>query len=111
MTPVSIEVGEHRFCVRAAQTSADRCIDWSQIVRVVAAKRDLFGRDLLCLFFETRPDGVIEVDESMAGWQNLLNALPARLPGALTADDWFARVLFPAFAESPVEVFARPPLS
>ena len=110
MTSISIEVGEHRFCVRAGQTSPARCIDWSQIVRVVAAKRDLFGRDLLCLFFETRPDTVIEVDESMAGWQNLLNALPTRLPGALNADDWFERVLFPAFNESRVEVFARRPL-
>lgn len=103
-----IDVGEDRFCVRTENGSSDRCADWTQIVRVVAAKRDLFGRDLLCLFFETRPQGVIEVNETMAGWQDLLHALPARLPGALNADDWFARVLFPAFAESPVEIFARP---
>lgn len=107
MTSISIETGDRQFCVRTGNASSDRCLDWSQIVRVVAAKRDLFGRDLLCLFFEMRPEGVIEVDESMTGWQDLLNALPARLPGALNADDWVARVLFPAFVESPVEVFAR----
>jgi hypothetical protein len=107
MTSISIEAGEGQFCVRTGNASSDRCLDWSQIVRVVAAKRDLFGRDLLCLFFETRPDTVIEVDESMSGWQELLNALPARLPGALKAEDWVGRTLFPAFAASPVEVFAR----
>lgn len=107
MMPISIEPDERQFYVRTGNAASDRCLDWSRIVRVVAAKRDLFGRDLVCLFFESSPGAVIEVDESMSGWKELLNALPARLPGALNADDWVARVLFPAFAASQVEVFAR----
>lgn len=75
--------------------------------RVVAFKRDVYAYDLLCLAFEIRPQAVLELNEEMAGWNSLIEALPQHLRGALETNEWFAKVTFPAFEVSPVVVYER----
>lgn len=104
---ISLLADDAQLRVKQAGSPQELLIDWRSIRRVVAYKRDLLTHDLLCLALELDSEEVIELDESMTGWSHLLDALPARLPGAISSADWYRRVVFPAFAESGVEVFAR----
>ena len=104
---ILLEADLHQLRVWAAETSDEKRIPWTDIRRAVAFKRDVYAHDLLCLIFELHPEGVIELDETMGGWAALIEALPARLPGALPPSEWLPRVTFPAFKETPLEIYRR----
>lgn len=92
--------------LRSPATPASRML-WTEVARAVAFKRDLGTVDCICLFF-ARADGTgIELDEEMAGWSRLIEALPQYLPGCAAWSNWFAGVAFPAFATSETEIFVR----
>jgi hypothetical protein len=82
-------------------------LPWSDIVRVWAFKRDLFAVDLVCLRFEANGDRAYEVNEEMAGWTELVAALPERIPGSLSREAILDMVVLPAFATKEVLVFER----
>ena len=80
---------------------------WSEVQRVTAFKRDCFVVDCICLVIGARDDTAIEINEEMAGWQELVEALPDYLPGCKPWHLWFSNVAFPAFAANPTEVYER----
>lgn len=82
---------------------------WSNIRLVTAFKRDLFAVDCICLRLDGT-DGVgVELNEEMAGWNRLVEALPMTLPGCKPHPEWFMAVAFPAFAANPTEIYSRNP--
>jgi hypothetical protein len=71
-------------------------LQWSEVGQVHAFKRDLFTTDLICLAFKkTGKEEYYEIHEEMAGYHDLLEILPTRLPKFTS--DWFSGVAFPAF--------------
>ena len=80
---------------------------WSEIWRATAFKRDLFTVDCICLFL-ARADGTgIELNEEMARWNSLVEALPKYLPGCKPRSEWFSIVAFPPFATNETQVYDR----
>ena len=90
-----------------SRTGDSRTMMWSEITRVTAFKRDRLVVDCLCMLIADAQGQVLEVDEEMAGWQELCEALPTRLPGAMPFHAWFMQVAFPAFATNVVEIYRR----
>lgn len=84
-------------------------LEWNDIQRIMAFKRDVYAHDLVCMLIEKAGAGSLEVNESMHGWTELVNQLPVRLPAAMRFADWFPQVTSTVFEPSPVEVFARTP--
>jgi len=82
-------------------------IAWDQITRIVAFKRDVYSHDVVCLLIETNGKNVLELNENMPGWTELVKELAIRLPSARPYSEWFTGVAFPAFAPSPTDVFVR----
>lgn len=80
---------------------------WNRISRIVAFKRDLYGSDLICLLVEQADGTVLEVNERMPGWTELVTEIPIRLPSAKPYTVWFPEVAFPAFDISRTSVFVR----
>lgn len=80
-------------------------LDWTEVNGVVAYKRDLIIVDLICIGFTTA-SGTLEVDEEMEGWNALVDALPACLPGTRNRADWWDEVVNPAFAANPTVLFS-----
>lgn len=78
-------------------TRGQQVLDWDSIVDVQAFKRDLWAVDCICLEFRATDKSVMEVNEEMAGWQELLELLPARLSGFPVFEDWFVHAAHPAF--------------
>lgn len=82
-------------------------IAWSEVVRVVAFKRDLFTVDCICLAFATADGMTTEVNEEMEKWEALTEALPKHLPGSKLWSECFSQVAFPAFATNETVIFER----
>jgi len=80
---------------------------WAEVCRAIAFKRDLFSVDLICLFLFCDDDTGIELDEEMARWSRLIEALPQHLPGCKSRSDWWSVVAFPPFATNETEVYDR----
>ncbi|WP_426164246.1 hypothetical protein [Sandarakinorhabdus sp. DWP1-3-1] len=78
-----------------------RSVRWDAVQHVVAYKRDLLTVDLLCLAIATS-DGIVEIDEDMAGYAAVEAHLCERLP---IVSDWRLDVLFPAFATNPTTLY------
>ncbi len=81
---------------------------WSDVEEVHAYKRDLFTTDLICLAFKkSGREEYYEIHEEMAGYHDLLEALPSRLPEF--AVEWFFTVAFPAFETNHQIIWKRSP--
>ena len=79
---------------------------WDLVLRVQTFKRDLFAVDLICLAIEM-PEGCVEIDEEMQGWDELLKELEQRLPGFPRWEEWWSTVAFPPFATNQAELWVR----
>jgi hypothetical protein len=82
---------------------------WSGICLVTAFKRDLFTVDCICLHFADADGTVVELNEEMAGWNRLVDALPTLLPGCKPQSEWYFAVAFPAFTANPTQIYHRTP--
>jgi hypothetical protein len=83
-------------------------LPWKRVEEVRAFKRDLFTTDLICVAFKREGrNEYIEVHEEMAGYHDLLQTLPSRLPGFTLA--WFSEVAFPAFETNHRTIWKRSP--
>src|ERR1041385_444514 len=83
-------------------------LPWSEVEEVHAYKRDLFATDLICLAFKrSGKDEYYEVHEEMAGYHDLLQVLPSRLPEF--SSEWFPAVAFPAFKTNHQIIWKRSP--
>jgi hypothetical protein len=79
---------------------------WADVRKAVAFKRDQYVVDRICIIFELS-DSALEVNEDMQGWEQLVNQLPAHLPGTRVYTDWFGEVAFPAFKTNEKAIFER----
>ena len=63
-------------------------VGWGEISKIDAYQRDQFQRnDFLVL---TLKDGsTVELNEHLAGWSEIIDALPKHLPGCLPRADWW----------------------
>ena len=84
-------------CLRIMSNKGDSSeLRWSEVEEIHAYKRDLFTTDLICLAFKkSGRDEYYEIHEEMAGYHDLLEVLPSRLPKFTL--EWFLDVAFPAF--------------
>lgn len=87
----------------SAQTSSLR---WDAVHTVIAYKRDIYSYDLICLALGNDKES-IEVNEEMQGWSELVERLPAFLPGTRPLSGWWERVAQPPFAPSVTTLFRR----
>jgi hypothetical protein len=80
-------------------------IQWCDVTKVCAFKRDLFASDLICLGIETST-ATLELDEDMDGWDALVTARPTYLYGIPAVSEWWERVAKPAFATNMTILFS-----
>jgi hypothetical protein len=66
-------------------------MDWPEVRRVAALRRDVLTDPVLCVAISD-PSNVVVLDESMEGWQGLIEALPQRLAAELSFTDWRSRI-------------------
>ena len=92
---------------RRATSAPPHRIAWSDIVRVVAFKRDLLTVDCICLAIATTDGTTTEVNEEMEGWEAFTGGLPKHLPGSKDWTECFSEVAFPAFATNETVIFER----
>lgn len=81
---------------------------WGEVTRVCVFKRDCFTVDLICMTLELNGAECAEVNEEMAGWSALIEALPVYLPGALPQYQWWQKVMLPAFELCWTQLYPRP---
>lgn len=62
-------------------------MDWPSVRRVAALRRDVLTQPVLCVAISD-PANVVVLDESMEGWQGLIEALPQRVAAELSFTDW-----------------------
>src|SRR5213082_145366 len=63
-------------------------MNWSEVCKAVAFKRDLFSVDLVCLFLSRQDGSGLELDEDMKGWKEFIAALPGFLPTCRAGEQW-----------------------
>jgi hypothetical protein len=73
---------------------------------VIAYKRNLVYLDLIGAAFGTAA-GATELNEGMPGWDQLMEALPVRLPGARSYAEAFREIATPPFAANKTTLFKR----
>jgi hypothetical protein len=88
---------------RGTQTAI---LPWNDVHTVVAYKRDVYAYDLICVALGN-DKAAIEVNEQMEGWPELVERLPAFLPGTPPLSVWWEQVAKPPFATSKTTLFTR----
>jgi hypothetical protein len=79
---------------------------WNEIEEVHAFKRDLITTDMICLEFKrSGKEQYYEVNEEMAGYQDLLQAMQKYLPGFNLS--WIPGTTLPPFATNHQTIWKR----
>ena len=81
-------------------------IDWVNIEKVIAYKRDCYSFDLMCLAIVVA-ENALEITEEIEGWDDLLDRAPGFLPGWQSKADWYQGVMLPAFKTFATTIFSR----
>ncbi len=71
-------------------------IRWESLRRAVAFKKGSRNLEQVSLVLDDG-EGMIEINEDMQGWGELLDQLPNRVPGFPTASNMLKKVVFSAF--------------
>jgi hypothetical protein len=82
-------------------------VPWSRVVSIHAFKEDLMVVDRICLRLGLGDGTTAVLSEDVAGWKDLVDALPDYLPGCLPFHEWFFAVAFPAFDPNATELYRR----
>jgi len=90
----SIRTDESRLQRTAAFTDGStRAVEmkWDDVRRVAAFRRDVMTEPVLCVAISD-PANIVVLDESMEGWQSLLNAMPRLLPESPSFTEWRTQI-------------------
>ncbi len=89
-TRTQIACNESGFVIScdSKSTQASRAINWRDVTKIVALKRDCFSTDLICLLIAT-PATTFEVNERSVGWQRFIEEAQQNLPGMLAHEVWW----------------------
>lgn len=79
---------------------------WDSVLTVHTFKRDHYIYDCICLEFET-PEGWIEIDEEMGGWDEFLDAVELMLPNFPPHSKWWHQVAVTAFETNHSKLWTR----
>lgn len=82
-------------------------LNWKDIVKLEAFKRDCFAFDLICLAMCLNDNTEVEINEEMKGWLPLVRKLPEYLSGCDEFDEWFDIVSQPPFKENLTVIYRR----
>ena len=82
--------------------------NWTEVTQVAVFKRDHFTVDCICMIFELNKTQTLEVNENMEGWNTLVKAVPVYLSGALDEEEWWNKVVAPAFEPCFTKIYSRP---
>lgn len=94
------------FCV--CDDAGEQAVRWDQVQQVTAFKRDLYTVDMLCLLLLYGVEGkILEVNEQMEGYNDLVGAMETHLPNATPWAAWFFAVAFPAFAANSLCIYRQ----
>jgi hypothetical protein len=96
---------EEGFTVTEEDKAPSR-LEWVEIDKIYAHKIDLFSYDEIMLGFAAqKANRVVEVGESLTGFQEFRSEVERRYPTAL--QDWFTTVAFPAFEQNLTTIWER----
>lgn len=68
-------------------------VAWSDVRRLDAYKRDIYGGDFLCLAILAAGGRVFEINEESPGWKEAGDAIEQFLPGSLSHAEWMLRLI------------------
>ena len=81
---------------------------WREVTEVGVFKRDCYTVDQIHMIFELNRTETVEVTENMDGWSQLVTAVPVHLSGALAQEEWWDKVVSPAFELCFTIIYPRP---
>lgn len=88
-----------------AKGVTEQHVAWRNIARVFAGQSDDFIWDTVWLTFLLDDGTSCAVPEVAAGWDQLIERIPASLPTALREEDWLLQVMRTAFEPNLVQLY------
>jgi len=101
----SLLIDDLGFSMLRQDTVTER-VHWSDVLRILAFKRDLLVVDSICLAFQLADETTVEVNEEIEGFLALVSALELRFG---IGRGWLWDIALPPFAENLRELWTRDP--
>jgi hypothetical protein len=92
----SLRINRHGFAA-VAGTGQALALDWKDIVRIFAFRRDRGVSDLVCLEFEDRQGRRIIIHEDMEGFMPVIKRMRSEFPRI--SRDWYIEALQPGLGQ------------
>jgi len=81
----------HRIAEFTDGATRDVEMNWSDVRRVAAFRRDVLTQPVVCVAI-TDPSNVVVLDESMEGWKPLIESLAKHLAESPSFTEWRERI-------------------
>ena len=106
-SPIRLSWNAKGFTISDSETEKTVLVHWEKICRAEAFKRDLLAYDEVCVAFDLNGDSAIEINETMDGFTDLMEAAPTYLAGFVAFSDWYMNITTPAFETNLTPLFER----
>jgi len=89
--------------------NSDDCIevDWEEIVRITAFKKDFFVYNCACVAFELTGGKSVEINESMDGFADAMEQVTENCDGCAEFYNWYMKITVPAFEAKVTELYCK----
>ena len=79
---------------------------WAEVTTVFAYKRDCYTVDSIHIILgDEDQKRWVDIEEGVPGYRDLVSALPRKLHGCPTEDEWFPSVAFPPFEKQWTQLY------
>jgi len=88
---------------------SDDCIDveWKEIDRITAFKKDFFVYNCVCVAFELIGGRSVEINESMDGFVDAMEHVAENCDGCIEFYNWYMKITVPAFEAKVTELYCK----
>ena len=80
-------------------------VKWSEITSIQVFKRDLLAVDEICMKISTSEGKLLEINEEMTGWDDLVKSIPKYLEECTSFEEWFPKVAHPPMETNLTEIY------
>lgn len=104
---VYVAASANGFSIR--NRNSDDCIEveWEEIVRITAFKRDFFVYNCVCVAFELTGGKSVEINESMDGFVDAMEQVAENCDGFIEFYNWYMNNKYSSFEAEVTELYCK----
>ena len=95
------------FTINKRESDDSYDIKFVDVLGIKGFKRDFLTTDCVCVSFEMSNEKIIEINEEMDGFAEVMAHAAKIIPECIAFEDWYLKIIQPAFKTNLTEIYKK----